>query len=432
MIFLRPPRATQAVIAANLVYFAMTWIASLPGDLDGWMLGDHLPVLFNFGANWGPAVADGEIWRLVTSMFLHSGIVHVALNLLSLFFLGRNVEAFYGPWPFLALFLGSGIGGAIASATLSSSISVGASGGVFGLAGVSIVFAYRFRRQLPSRVTRIMGTFVGVLVAANIALGLVFAFIDSKAHLGGLLSGALLAMVIEPDALAEARGRSPRDASRLLAAICLPLLFVSFAGSVQNAFRMRGLVDPRIAWIVQGQNLQAITEELERTPDDVALLRLRAQLHTISGAWLESIRDYQAILRLTPEDASAMNNLAWLLLEEAPEELRNRGEATRLAGRAVELSPDDPYVLGTYGTARLRDGDAREAARYLAEALARRRAAREEATDRYLLAIALARLGRLEEARSSFETAVGQDPRSRYRAEAETALGDRTHSDSSL
>jgi rhomboid protease GluP len=432
VIYLRPPRATQAVIVANLVYFVMVWIASAPADLAEWLLGGDLSALVNLGANSGRLVADGEIWRLVASMFLHSGILHLGLNLLSLFFLGRNVEAFYGPWPFVLLFLGSGIGGSIASALLSNAISVGASGAVFGLAGVSIVFAFRYRRQLPPRVTKIMGTFLLPLVGANIALGLIFPFIDSKAHLGGLLSGAALALFVRPEALDEVQGRSLRDTSRVFAAVCIPLLFVSFAGSVQNAFRMRGVDDARIVWILQDERIRAVTEALEESPDDPELLRVRAQLHMISGEWLESIRDYQAILRTDPEDAAALNNLAWLLLEEAPEELRNRTEATRLAGRAVELSPEDPYALGTYGTAHLRGGDARQAARYLADALERKRAAREEATDRYLLAIALARLGRLDEASSSFERAVRQDPVSRYRLEAEAELGDRIQSDSSL
>lgn len=432
MILLRPPRATQAIIVANLVYFAMIWIASGPADPAAWLLGGDMSVLVNLGANSGRLVADGEVWRLIASMFLHSGVLHLGLNLLSLFFLGRNVEAFFGPWAFVFLFVGSGLGGSVASALLSNAISVGASGAVFGLAGVSIVFAFRFRRQLPPRVTKVMGTFLLPLVAANIVLGVAFPFIDSKAHLGGLLTGAVLALLVRPEALLEAEGRSSRDASRLFAATCLPLLLLSFAGSVQNAIRLRGVDDPRIAWILQDERIRTVTEALEEHPDDTDLLRVRAELHMMAGDWLESIRDYQAILRIDPQNAGAMNNLAWVLLEEAPEELRNRTEATRLAGRAVELSPEDPYALGTYGTARLRDGDARGAARYLAEALARKRVAREEATDRYLLAIALARLGRLDEASSSFERAVRQDPSSRYRSEAEAELGDRIQRDSSL
>jgi rhomboid protease GluP len=410
----------------------MLWIASGPADLATRLLGGDLSVLVNFGANSGRLVADGEIWRLVASMFLHSGVLHLVLNLLSLYFLGRNVEAFYGPWPFLLLFLGSGLGGSIASAVLSSAISVGASGAVFGLAGVSIVFAFRFRRQLPSRVTRVMGTLLLPLVGANIALGLILPFIDSRAHLGGLVTGAALALIVRPDALAEAEGKRSTESARVLATLCVPLLVVAFAGSLQNGLRMRGADDPRVLRILQDERLRTVTEALERTPDDPDLLRVRAQLHMLDGSWLESIRDYQSILRLHPDDAATLNNLAWILLEEAPDELRNRSEATRLAGRAVELSPEDPYALGTYGTAQLRGGDAREAARYLARALARKRDAREEATDRYLLSIALARLGRFEEATSSFERAIRQDPESRYRPEAEAELGDRIQSDPSL
>jgi rhomboid protease GluP len=432
VIFLRPARATQAIIVGNLVYFAMVWIAGRPIDPIAALLGSDLSVLVNFGANSGRLVADGEIWRLIASMFLHSGVLHLGLNLLSLFFLGRNVEAFYGPWAFLFVFLVSGLGGSIASATLSNAISVGASGAVFGLAGVSIVFAFRFRGALPPRVTKIMGTFLLPLVGANIVLGLTFPFIDSKAHLGGLLVGAVLALFIRPEALAESEGRRSRETSRIFAATCLPLLFVSFAGSAQNIFRTRGLDDARIAWILQDERIRAVTDALERNPTDTELLGLRAQLHMLSGDWLESIQDYQAVLAITPDDAMVMNNLAWLLLEEAPQELRNRREATRLASRAVELEPTDPYVLGTYGTARLRDGDAPEAARFLAEALAQKRAGRDEATDRYLLAIALARLGRFQDAISSLEQAVRQDPSSRYRSEADAELGDWIQSDSAL
>ena len=99
-----------------------------------------------------------------------------------------------------------------------------------------------------------------------------------------------------------------------------------------------------------------------------------------------------------PEDGRALNNLAWLLLEEAPDELRNRVEATELARRATEVAPDDPYAAGTYGTCLLRAGDADGAREQLNRALTTPRSLPDEATDRYLLAMALSALGRSAEA----------------------------------
>jgi predicted Zn-dependent protease len=102
--------------------------------------------------------------------------------------------------------------------------------------------------------------------------------------------------------------------------------------------------------------------------------------------------------------------------------MRNRVEAESLAARAATLAPDDPYVLGTYGAARLRTGDPAHAAELLGRALAKSRPAAEEATDRYLYAIALAKGGRPGESREALDKARKQDSESAYRAEAESAL----------
>ena len=96
----------------------------------------NVAVLLAFGANFGPLVRAGEWWRLVASMFLHGSWLHLLLNGYALFVLGRNVEAFYGRWKLLALFLGSGIAGGVASGLLPNPPSVGASGGIFGVFGV--------------------------------------------------------------------------------------------------------------------------------------------------------------------------------------------------------------------------------------------------------------------------------------------------------
>jgi Flp pilus assembly protein TadD len=192
---------------------------------------------------------------------------------------------------------------------------------------------------------------------------------------------------------------------------------------------MRGeqgaILDPRVMAAVgeidREEAIRALSAAIEEHPEDTSLLMARAQLHRLSDAWFDAIRDYQTLLSHDPEDAGALNNLAWMLLEEAPEELRNRTEAERLATRALEVSPNDPYVLGTYGTARLRAGDAAEAAIYLRRALETKRPSLDESTDYYLLAIALAVSGLDEEARQLLEHAIRTDPGNDYRSEAEGA-----------
>ncbi|HMB70357.1 MAG TPA: rhomboid family intramembrane serine protease, partial [bacterium] len=332
----------------------MTWIAG--GS-------DDLAVLVNFGANFGPLVAAGDLWRLVASIFLHAGVLHLVFNGYALYVLGRNLEAFYGAWTLLALFVLSGTGGSVASALLSDAISVGASGGIFGLLGASLVFAFRHRGVLPARITRIMGTALLPWVVLNIVLGVVVPRIDMAAHLGGLASGALLAWFVRPIALEEAAGFAPVP-SRTLTSMTLALLVVSMASAGTNIMRMRGedgpLLDPRIIAVLseldRAEALRAIEETMAENPDDPSLRLARAMVRSMSDDWEGAIADYRAVLKVDPGEHRALNNLAWILLEDAPESLRSRREATDLARRAVEAAPDDPYSLGTYGTALLREG----------------------------------------------------------------------------
>jgi Tfp pilus assembly protein PilF len=196
-------------------------------------------------------------------------------------------------------------------------------------------------------------------------------------------------------------------------------------------------IDPRVAsslvWNDPQAALRDLNQALAENPDDPELLMARAQIHTIAENWIDSIRDYQHVLAIAPDHGLAANNLAWVLLEETPEELRNWTEAERLATKALALSPDDPYVLGTYGTMRLRRGDSAEAAEYLGRALEKERPRAAESTDRYLLAIALSRSGDEAGAEKAFRRAVRTDPGNPYRSEARAAVeGSATQSAPSL
>jgi membrane associated rhomboid family serine protease len=176
---------------------------SIIGICVGLYLGIEVLDLFGGLARWGmqpAAIAIGGQWfRLVTSVFLHANLLHLGFNMYVLFLLGPPLERVLGHGRFLTLFLLSGVGGAVASYTFSpvTTLSVGASGAIFGLMAAWIVVS----RRLDADATQII-----VLLAVNVVLGFVLTGIDWRAHLGGAATGALVAL-----ALTTGRGQQGRE-----------------------------------------------------------------------------------------------------------------------------------------------------------------------------------------------------------------------------
>lgn len=136
----------------------------------------------------GPGVAQGEYFRLLTSTFLHFGILHIALNMYCLFLLGPALEAAFGRLRFAALYLLSGLSGATLSYALGPSYeqAAGASGAVFGL----FAAFYVLQRRRGGEVTQIVTT-----IAINLAISFAASsFIDWRGHVGGLVGGGLVAV----------------------------------------------------------------------------------------------------------------------------------------------------------------------------------------------------------------------------------------------
>lgn len=154
--------------------------------------GDQLTEL---GANFGPAVREGQYWRLVTSMFLHGGLIHLALNGWALFQLGALFELLMGSSRMLLVYFASGIAGSLASAMFTQQPSVGASGAIFGLLGALIAFLLRRRGTLTPQGKSILLQLVGWAVI-NVFFGFSTRGIDNSAHLGGCAAGLLLGFVL--------------------------------------------------------------------------------------------------------------------------------------------------------------------------------------------------------------------------------------------
>ena len=184
-------RSTTILLSVNVFLFGLTLIASIRasgGGLDAnTLLGsiDGL-TLARFGAKYGPLIAAGEWWRVVTPVFLHAGLLHLGMNSWVLFDLGPAVEGIYGPQKFLVLYVVTGAASFVTSYLWRPlGLSVGASGAIFGLIGVMIAYGYRNRRGA--------GEVVRTMFVRWAIYGLLFGFLmpglDNAAHIGGLVSG---------------------------------------------------------------------------------------------------------------------------------------------------------------------------------------------------------------------------------------------------
>jgi rhomboid protease GluP len=149
------------------------------------------------GALLPAAVAGGEVWLLVSSMFLHSGFIHLALNMLSLYFLGSFVEQAFGRNRFLALYLCSGLAGGIAYLYFGAfdGLAVGASGAIFGLLGG--VLGYSLRSGTFSWQNPLIRQLL-ILTALNLYIGFSVPNISNTAHIGGLVGGAAFGWLTAP------------------------------------------------------------------------------------------------------------------------------------------------------------------------------------------------------------------------------------------
>ena len=153
--------------------------------------------LVRWGANAGALTLSGEWWRLLTCVFLHGGLLHIAFNMWCLWDLGALSESLYGRWTFGALYLICGVGASLASVAWNVHVlSVGASGAIFGLAG-ALIAAFKLGefsvpREALSGTLRSLVVFVGF----NLVFGAASGVTDNAAHIGGLVTGLILGALI--------------------------------------------------------------------------------------------------------------------------------------------------------------------------------------------------------------------------------------------
>ena len=185
------PIITYIFMTICVIAFIFTSLASAD------FFDNKVSILYQFGAlvsfdNFTYKYA--ELYRLVVSIFLHAGIIHLACNMYSLYILGPQLESFFGKVKYAIIFIGSGIVGNLVSLLFIKdyTVSVGASGAIFGLLGALLYFGYHYRVYLSG----VMKSQIIPVIILNLIIGFLISGINNAAHIGGLIGGLLLAKTV--------------------------------------------------------------------------------------------------------------------------------------------------------------------------------------------------------------------------------------------
>ena len=177
----KKPIVTNAIIVLCIMMFIISGF------------GFDTYTLVKYGANSSTLVKGGEYYRLFSYMFLHAGFIHILLNMYSLYIVGPQVENFFGKWKYILIYLFSGISGGLLSIAFNgNTISVGASGAIFGLFGALIYFGYNYRGYIGT----IIRSQIVPIVIYNLLMGFFIPGIDVSGHVGGLLGGLIVSNML--------------------------------------------------------------------------------------------------------------------------------------------------------------------------------------------------------------------------------------------
>ncbi|MBP3951241.1 rhomboid family protein [Bacillus suaedae] len=291
--------------------------------------------LIEFGAKYNPLIIEGEWWRFFTSMFLHIGFVHLAMNSLALIYLGGAVERMYGTRRFLIIYLIAGLIGSIASFAFNTKVSAGASGAIFGCFGALLYFGTIH----PKLFFRTMGKNLFFVLALNLIFGFSVQVVDNGAHIGGLVGGFLASAMLHLP-------KHTRSYKQFLAAIATAatmaiLLFYGWNNDQKT-------VDPLTELSLGQEYLMAenvdeaypfLQRAVEIDPTMPEATFLLAYAEAMRGNYQEAHQLLETTITERPDFHEAHYNLALVYLE-----FNQIEKAREAVSRAMELDSNQQYL----------------------------------------------------------------------------------------
>ena len=216
----RDPQLAYVLIAINVIVYIA--VVSAGG---GGLMSRPSGTIYNNGALFGPLVADGEWWRIVSAGFLHAGLLHLAFNMYFLYFLGQLLEPEIGRVRFGIIYLVSLVGGSLGALVISpNAVTVGASGAVFGMMGAAII-ALRARGIDP------MQSGLGVTLLLNLGITFLIPNISIGGHIGGLVAGGIVGYLMFEVADRRRLAMAPVIGACVALAVALAVGCVAIASS---------------------------------------------------------------------------------------------------------------------------------------------------------------------------------------------------------
>jgi rhomboid protease GluP len=336
---------TQVIFGANVAVFIAMTLA-----IGGQMLSNPPgQALVAWGANFGPMTVGGQWWRLLTCLFIHGGLLHIAFNMWCLWDLGRLAESVYGHWTFAVVYLLSGLSASIGSVLWNPVVlSVGASGAIFGIAGALIASFYLGEFSLPKAAVSGMLRSVVVFVGYNLFFGAVIARTDNAAHIGGLVMGLLLGALI-------AKAAPAHDAIfQRIAVLLIGAVLVS--GGVLWLARSRSYLvhqQSGLARLNAGDPDAAIRElqkSARQKPDSVDIHEALAEAYFNKRDFDNAAAEMKRAIALDPRNERAQYNLGLIYMEQ-----KQPGKAEDVFTQLLKTNPNS--ANGHAGMARLLTSD---------------------------------------------------------------------------
>ncbi len=350
--------ATNVLIAINVIVF-LAMVASGVSWLD-----PQTDELLRWGADYGPSTLSGQYWRLITSAFVHVGVVHILLNMWCLWSLGRLLERLLGSFATFAVYLITAAGAALLSISWNPMrVSAGASGAIFGIAGALIPILRYGKLNLPPENVRKLLAYVVRFSLINLLYGL-RGHIDNMAHLGGLSTGLLAGLFLARSfAMPKEDQGGQRRNVLLIAALAVVLIVFPIVKAKRYAAELhRG--ETALDHNDSTSAIEHVKAYTAARPDDAYGHALLGSAFQRAERYQEAAQEYERALALEPRYPFVQVNLGKVYLQ-----LNEPGKAVSLFQSGIAVMKPDADIYYWYAEALKTTGDLTGAEKAAREAI---------------------------------------------------------------